>query len=98
MTGENGLPQLPVTCPWCASVNDDYIEIHGEHRRPEAGNLGICWECRRLFWFTGNATERLTREELAGLLGRPRILQAVQRAYQLDSPEVAAWVNRMLEL
>lgn len=88
------MPRLPVTCPWCASVNDDMIETTARHVQPREGQVGICCHCLRLFIFTTSAARRPTSDELTALLTDEHVLTALKRLHQVGSPHLAAWINR----
>jgi hypothetical protein len=50
-----GLPGLPTVlrCPGCGKVQDSATGILGGNAVPEAGDVGVCFDCAAVFEYTG---------------------------------------------
>jgi hypothetical protein len=45
-------------CPFCGELQNGATEIDGDGKKPEAGDVGICWKCANVVIYTGNGSER----------------------------------------
>lgn len=78
----------PIECPTCGRVNDMHPSTEGGPRRPETGDVGICWNCRCPYLYvrrpSGLHGRLPTPGELAEILAIPefrRTLHAMTESY-----------------
>lgn len=80
-------PQHATTCPYCGRLNELHAGADAASR-PTAGDVSICWLCRKAGVFTagplGLAVRKPTPDEQAAMAKNPQVkraLAAVSESY-----------------
>jgi len=73
---DRALAPIEVVCPNCGRRNDAATDIEDPNIKPRVGDVGVCYGCTEVFFYTEFGAQQMTHEQHRAAVHDPTIVAA----------------------